>query len=111
MKFRFNPNLDCVHNAYQNAQVAREEGEDPRVVFSHPAKHAYLKVGGEVLNRGVTWGTDNYPDYSAEELARLQQQGLAEDITDSLDAANQEEGGGLFSLGGKQFPLFKNRLK
>jgi len=109
MSFFRKERIDCVHNGYAYVRRGRKNGGDPKVIFVESEKHAYVQDGDEVLNKGVTWGTDYYPDYSQQELEEKKRRREAEDITPSLDKAFDEEG--LFSIGEKKFPLFKRRLK
>jgi hypothetical protein len=109
--FYYDNTMNCVHNAYKNALIARENGYEPVVWFvSGKVKRACLQVNNEVLNEGVTWGTNNYPDFTVKQLKALEEEGVAEDITAKLDMAYKEDE--LVSIRGEgRFPLYRRQIE
>lgn len=101
----YNPNLDCVHNAYNALQHLRKEGKDGKVIFVFNPSHAYLLTAGRVLNRGITFGDGSYPDFSTKEIITMLKNGNAEDITSSLDHSYASEGELPYSVGGRNYRL------
>lgn len=79
--------FDCINNAYVNYVRLKEIGMDPRIWFCITEKghHAYIEVNGYVLNRGVTWGTDFYPELGPDDLGLKYMAGKAVDITERLE--------------------------
>ena len=84
------PTQDCMKNAVQIASLAIHEGINPTIhdVKTPKGRHAYLEVGGQVSSKGVTWGTDFYPELNRDQINSLG--GM--DVTKQLlsDAINPE---------------------
>ena len=90
--FTYNPRLNCIQNAFLNFVKAREQGIDSEIWFvGGNIKHAYLQIGEIILNKGVTWGNKNYPDFTLQELLELEKECKAHVITDEAERAYLED--------------------
>ncbi len=103
--------LDCVNSAYRNTLLARQLGKSPTVWFciTRKGKHAYLQIDDEILNEGVTWMNDYYPELTLEDIYRMEEEGLAEDITDFLDQAYEQDCEGIERE--PVFPLYTSHIQ
>lgn len=90
--FSHNPKLNCIQNAFINFLKAKENGLDAEIWFvGGDIKHAYLQIEDNILNEGVTWGNNSYPDFTLEELQELQEQDIAHIITEEAERAFSED--------------------
>ncbi len=109
--FKLIKGADCIHNGYRALQIARrndpeEKNLPQRLLFVLPQKHAYLQIGEEIFNEGVTWPSQAYPDFTLEELENMLKNGEAIDLTGILDSAySQTPEGGTFRIEGQNFYL------
>ena len=109
--FKLIKEADCIHNGYRALQIARrndpkEENLPKRLLFVRSKKHAYLQIGREVFNEGVTWPSQAYPNFTLEELEKMLENEEAIDLTGILDSAySQTPEGGTFQIEGQTFYL------
>ena len=80
---------NCINNALVNYKTVTSMGHEAKiwmVELDDRQQHAYLQVGGQVFNRGVTCkvSTPYYRDLTKEQLIDLEKQGRAEDATDKI---------------------------